>query len=122
MRGAWFSTRLIALTLLAGIPSVCFANEGYDQNLERAIKEIVARKIEGDMRGTLNNEWDPQPLQSRSAQEPKPKRLAPEPLPGSDTGSIVHVDPPAIVLSALNAAMAMLEPYMPKRKVRIVYQ
>lgn len=110
------------MVLLAGTPSVCLANEAHDLTLERAVKEIVARKMNTDIRGTLSDEWRPSPIQAQTTEAPKPVEISPEPLIKEPSGSFIHVNPPAIVMSALRAATMVIQANLPPRKVRIVYE
>lgn len=122
MHGVSFSKLTFGLILLASGNSVSFAGDQHDLTLEQAMKEIVARKIGGEMRGTLKKEWSPSPVQAQLDPAPVPAEREPVPPVKSGTGSVVYIDPPALALSALRAAEVIVEAHKPPRQVRIVYE
>lgn len=92
-------------------PSAGFAADRYDRNLERAVMEIVAKRV-GDIRGPLAKEWLP-PMQDFGQ---------PANAPASDfvtRRSIVVLGTPAVTFDAA-AASGSIQSASPGSALRLV--
>ena len=59
MLGTPFLKAVIGTALLFGGVSISHADSIYDRKLEQAVKAIVAKKVGGPLRGSLEKEWRP---------------------------------------------------------------
>lgn len=125
MFGASITRGAVGLALLIGGSSVCLAESRYDRNLEQAVKEIVARKMKADIRGTLGANWRlplRESIDSIAAPvfaEISPTFVDTEARLPSD--SILGYRIPAMTTSAIRAAESIIELPASDRQVRVVY-
>jgi len=102
-------TRSHQLALIAALLALGAGAAGadgiYDRKLEKAVKAIIARKVDGPLRGSLEREWRPTAFERRVA-----RSNGFEPAPQTSILTLVQTPSPA---SATTASIETLRSSLP---------